>query len=366
MNRCNGVLVGVVILRMLAAEYANGQSGLSVYGHLTQAYAFTDGHQIFGIPKQGTTDYRNLALQFHYAISPKTAVVIQFSHKRLGLSPAMAFEDEVKLDWAFAKQELSAATSIKLGKVQLPLGIYNELRDVGTVLPFYRASFAVYREGGWTSETLDGVVVSSTINKNSPWNLDIQLFYGGWDSIEDYGVGTLARARNENGLGAQLWLNAPGDALRVGLQGFRYTMRGGFLPAGTKENLKSWMASFDANFSRFVTQAEYIDIEFRTGFSKSYYALMGYKITGNLSLYGQADFSTLRIDIKSPFFSIEAEREYLADYATGLKYAFSDNVVLKAETHWTKGFATEVNPPNFFFGQPEKTKYTIISLSASF
>lgn len=367
MMRQAGVTLYATLLSIAFAGFANAQSKLAVHGYLSQAYAVTDGYQLFGIPEDGTTDYRNLALQFLYAVDPKDAIVIQFSHKRLGLSAVMDLEDEVKLDWAFARHDLSQTTSIKFGKVQLPLGIYNELRDVGTLLPFYRASWSVYGEGSWTSETIDGIVFSSTINKNSPWNLDVDLFYGGWDTIESNNVDPMAIARNENGIGAQLWLNTGVDGLRIGLEGHRYTTSAGILrTAGKKDNSSSWIASLDATFEYAIVQAEYLSVQVPPSKFKAYYVHLGYKFSERFSAHVQGDFGKVNLNIQEQFFSLKLERELLDDYAVGVRYFFSNALALKAEMHWTEGYTIEDGPPDFFFGPPVKTKYAIISLSGSF
>ena len=65
------------------------------HGFLTQAYAtanFTDlgptpDEVILGIPEDGTSSYRFLAMQFRYEISDRDLVVIQLSSRALGDSP---------------------------------------------------------------------------------------------------------------------------------------------------------------------------------------------------------------------------------------------------------------------------------------
>ena len=122
-----------VLLTTLSA-----QSKLNIHGYLTQAYAISDGNKIFGISPHGSADYRNLALQFRYDANPSNTIVFQFSHERLGSTPIMLLKEDVELDWGFFEHRFRNAISIKVGKIQIPLGIYNEIRDVGVLLPFYR------------------------------------------------------------------------------------------------------------------------------------------------------------------------------------------------------------------------------------
>ncbi len=351
----------VTLSVVLFVGVANGDSNITIHGYLTQAYAFSDGNQILGIPKEGTTDYRNMALQFGYTFDQNGLIVIQFSHKRLGLSPAMAFEDDVKLDWAFVKYQLTEALSIKVGKVQIPFGIYNELRDVGTMLPFYRAPYGIYQEGSWTSETVDGLVLSGRFLPDNPWSFDVSLFYGGWDLIVTIEESpTLIRVKD--GAGACVWLNTPIDGLRLGLEGHREKLSG----VDDNTNQTSWTASLDGSFERFTTRAEYISKDFDAGFWRSYYAHLGYNISDKMSLNVQADISNLNLEVEGPFFTATADVEF-KNYGVGLNYAFRYNLVLKAEHHWTDGYNTEgEDSPNIFTDDPVKTEYSIISLSTSF
>ena len=126
----------------------------------------------------------------------------------------------IELDWAFYERRLADNTSIKVGRVQIPLGIFNEIRDVGTILPFYRPPFVMYREGTFTSETVDGVVLSHTFAAESDWSLDFDVYGGEWELVEtDFQVETAEPfiARAEDAWGVQLWLNTPLSGLRFGL-----------------------------------------------------------------------------------------------------------------------------------------------------
>jgi hypothetical protein len=159
MYKTIGTILVLFFFTIISASWADQASGesagsgilskLFVHGYLTQAYARTNEHQLIGINDEGTTDYRMAALQFRYAITTNDNFVIQFSHERIGDSPVMQFKNDVELDWVFYEHRFNDATSVKVGKVQIPMGIYNEIRDVGTILPFYRPIFSFYFEGAY-------------------------------------------------------------------------------------------------------------------------------------------------------------------------------------------------------------------------
>src|SRR5260370_14664662 len=136
-----------------------------------------------GLTPQGTADYRRAAIVARYSPTPQNAFVVQLGHRRLGDSPTMKFEDNLKVDMAFYEHRFGSGTSLRVGKSALPSGIFNEIRYVGTLLPFYRAPYSVYGEGTNTSETLNGVFVSHRLRAREPSELVTDLYPGGFDIL---------------------------------------------------------------------------------------------------------------------------------------------------------------------------------------
>src|SRR4029078_364973 len=83
-HKIGSIIFGLVIFWGSIAVAQDNDSSLSVHGFLTQAYASSNGNTLFGIPDDGTSDYRNAALQFRYKLTDHNSIVIQLSHERLG------------------------------------------------------------------------------------------------------------------------------------------------------------------------------------------------------------------------------------------------------------------------------------------
>lgn len=103
---------------------------ITIHGYLSQAYAISDGNHVVGIPEKGTTDYRTAALQMRVQISPKDIFAVQISHERIGKSRVQTVHDDLELDWMFYEHRFGNS-AVKVGRLPIPFGIYNELRDVG-------------------------------------------------------------------------------------------------------------------------------------------------------------------------------------------------------------------------------------------
>jgi len=373
------------VLFILLSGWIQGQSKLNIHGYLTQAYAVTDGNKIFGIPSCGTMDYRTLALQFRYDANPVNTMVIQFSHERIGTCPIMALKQDVEVDWAFFEHRFGDATSVKIGKIQIPLGIYNEIRDVGVLLPFYRLPYSPYGEGNYINETVNGLAFSHTLELLSDWELELNLYGGQWTWPEWYTffnpfsgslVTQAAEANIENGIGTQLWLNCPLEGLRFGLNGQRGHASGGILfqPDGWlgERDFNSLIFSVDATFHRFFVRSEYA----RCAFSGIDFAILlgylqtGFNITEHIALNLQyegahgANIPTTSVTAFSNWGT--RDRELNRDYSFGLNYNFNAENIVRFESHWNHGFLVENKAVSLSTGFPSYTRYIILSFSTCF
>ncbi len=388
---------------------ASGPTGplskLSVHGFLTQAWAdanFTDipvgalpdgstgplgqspdrFEESLGIPEDGTTNYRDLALQFRYDMTDEDIFVVQFSSRTLGESPLQESTAEVALDWAFYERRLSDNTSLKVGRVQIPFGIYNELRDVGTVLPFYRPSFVFYKEGAFTSETVDGLSLAHTFFAANEWNLEASVYAGEWDALILFG-GVSEVVRSKDAYGYQLWLNSPWDVrLGTGLVSFVQD-GGGFLePINGRRDI--FHLSLDATLGRFMLQAEYqedTNIQVFGGPGAvvaidvmEWYILAGFQASEKLRIFAQAETAFAREELVPLDITGTAGRKQREDSSIALNYSFNSSTVLKAEYHWTTTRSGN-RFPDFSTGafrlrqevyKADNGSYSIVALAVSF
>lgn len=366
------VLTALIVLSMgLGAVPAMAQdddtplSKLTIHGYLTQAFAISDGHQIFGITDDGTMEYRTAALQFRYSLTEDDAFVLQLSHEVLGESASNQFRNDVELDWVFYDRQLGDNSSIRVGRVPLPIGIYNEVKDVGTLLPFYRASPAIYGDGTWTSDTVDGLVFSHSFAGDSDWGLDFDTYFGNWNRIEDdTSVPTVAEADINNAFGIQLWLNTPVTGLRFGLGANRQKVENSiFFAPGFVDSQENVYLSLDADFERVTFRSEYMDNTYEGGFWKAWYTELLVRANEKLTLMANYDKGDIKFTV--PFFAI-FDDNWSEDYALGFSYAYRPDLVFKFEHHWRESYDVEEIAVDSFFGPQLEVDYAILSLSVSF
>jgi hypothetical protein len=334
----------------------------TIHGYLTQGWGQSSGVPFYGITGHPSTDFRYAALQARYRATPVDAFLVQLNHRRLGRSPITDFESDVNVNWAFYQRTLGDETSVRVGRVAIPRGIYNELRSVGVALPMYRPPVVFYDEGAYYSETIDGAVLTHTFAADAPWSVEAHAYGGGWRSLAYDAFGSeyeIARVRAENALGAQLWLHTPLDGVRVGLAAQRYDYD---WDAEEPYEVKEWHASLDATRERGFVRAEGqlqdygVDDKFYSG-----YVQLGARVRPRLLLV--AESQRAREEDVTYGVGLPTSFAWHRSDGVGAAYTFAPNFVLKAEHHWDRGVQVETptrptRPPSF--------RYALLSLSASF
>ncbi len=359
------LLVGLGAIPVESQEAEKPLSKLLIHGYLTQAYAISDGNQILGITDDGTTEYRTAALQFRYAITQKDKFFLQLSHEVLGASATNQFRDDVEMDWVYYQRLFGDKSSLRVGRVPLPIGIYNEIKDVGTILPFFRPSPGIYGDGTWTSDTVDGLVFSHKFSGTSDWSLEFDAYFGNWDRMEDdTSVPQVGLAEINNAFGVQLWLNTPVSGLRFGVGASRTTVKNSiYFPPGFEDDQSNLYLSIDASFDRVIFRSEYFDNQYTDGFWKAWYTELLFRVNEKLTLGANHEKGDLKFTV--PFFAV-FDDNWSEDFAMVMSYAYRLDLVLKLEHHWHEGYDIEAQPIDAFFGPQLEANFAILSLSVSF
>jgi hypothetical protein len=351
----------IVALRLGAnTAYAQDGGGLldrfAIHGYLTQAYGRSDRAPIYGLTKDGTWDYRVLALQLRYAATDDDHFVVQLRNRRVGTN--IVSDEGVVLEWAYYQHNFGVL-QVKVGRAPLPLGLYNEIRNVGTVIPFLRAPPILYIEG---SEAFDGVLVSNR-TRFGRWALESTAYGGGVRPRTQLVLPTgtfLFTSEVKNTYGGQLWLETPVQGLRVGASAFR----GEHFPLGPDtSDIKMFQGSVDGSFDRLLLRAEYQRLLIpRAGVAGVDLNNYSYYVQGSIKVIGPW---WIGAQIEQSHDNVGGDKYTFAnDRAAGLNYKFSPERILKLEGHTMKGYNFDQFNPRPL--PPGRAHYGLISLSVSF
>lgn len=380
----------VSALSLLPAAWAGAQDAgdtgasrfadrFSFNGFLSQAYGITDGNQILGIGEEGTASYHNLALQLRYQVADDHRFVLQLNHDKLGDSPVQELQDDVELDWLFYEYRSPGGFYLKAGRAPIPLGIYNEYRDVGTLLPFYSPPISIYFEDQFSNEHVDGLIVGHRFTLGPRWALSLDVYGGKWSLFES-SSGFVAEAHADNALGAQLWLETPIEGLRFGVGANRYDVSGGLIRVDEKDRWETAIFSIDGDFERFLLRAELyrreVPVAFANGLSvaelksDAYYVQAGYRFSPNWAVYVQVERGDVSFAL--PFVG-ELSDDFWKDIGLSLSYQTVTNIgerpmnlVFKAEIHDNEGYLIENENLSLFVNEAAETTYGLLSVAVAF
>jgi hypothetical protein len=345
---------------LLASGIAHAQSvpgwlsKVSMHGYVSQAYAVSEDHPIFGIPTDGTTDYRDLALQFRYDQDRKNAFVVQFRHERFGeRSP----DDDVQLDWAFYQRNFSDRLSLKAGRIPLPLGIFNEAAGAATTSPFFRPPHEFY-DRHYTSKTVEGVLTSASLGRAGGWSFDIDAYLGRWklDQWEHR-----ERADAKSAWGGQVWANTPWPGVRIGGGAYRCEVD----PTDDYRVNYDYFAlhgSVDADLDRWRLATEVFTGNLGDyGRYRTWYGQVGFDVTPRISVHARGTVARVQAWINGH----DVRARVSDDLGLAVNYAIHPSLLFKVEGHTNEGLLREDVPRNLY-AEPSKTRYWIASVVASF
>lgn len=341
-------------------------SKLKFFGYLNAAYGETDGHDYRGATNDGTFDFRTAALQVRFTPTANSEIVVQLANESVGESPTNELRDDLELDWLFYRHRFSNGTQVRIGRVPLPIGIYNEIKDVGVALPFYRPSDNFYGEGTWTSDSVDGLVITHNMELASDWSFQLDLYYGDWERIETDGNSLrFATADIQDAIGLFAWISPPSSGLRLGFGYNRFKTSGGvFLAPGVFDDEDTSYFSLDGNFEPWSLRFEASRRNFTGGYWQPYYLEVGVQVRSRVKINALYDVGELYYEI--PFFATFDDKiEKL--WGLSVNYEIRPGWVAKIEHRWTETYGQiEDRPISIFFDEPVDVKLLIVSMAVSF
>ncbi|MDX1251894.1 MAG: hypothetical protein IDH49_06530 [Gammaproteobacteria bacterium] len=93
---------------------------ISIYGYGHQAYLRTSENAYLEADKKGDWGYGVLALVIAATLDDKTKVWMHLHNTA----------EKTRMDWAYVDRQVSAGLSLRAGQIKMPVGLYNEIRDI--------------------------------------------------------------------------------------------------------------------------------------------------------------------------------------------------------------------------------------------
>lgn len=117
------ILAGLSLISGFA--YAGDGEKVDIHGFISQGYLKTDHNNYMAETEDGSFQFNELGLNFGTDLTDKLRLGLQFFARDLGTDG----NDELVLDWAFADYRWRDWLGFRVGRIKIPFGYYNAIRD---------------------------------------------------------------------------------------------------------------------------------------------------------------------------------------------------------------------------------------------
>ena len=362
-------LVSVCAASLSAQEIADR---ITWHASLNAGYGRSSDLPTLGVPVKGTSDYRIFTLQTRHKLNDKDEFVGQLLNRRFGASPLAGAINDVTAQWAYWNHRFDAGDAtgnLKVGRTPLPRGLLNEVRYIGSVLPFFRPSMEAYSDA---FDALDGATVSLR-KPLGKFALEGHGFFGGsdWRSVVSTATGQDVRIqRMENYYGSQLYLDVPFANIRLGAHAARMEVR----TSTSRGMMTNTFLSAQSQFSRFTLRAEQSNLN---GFSPArdnhhkYFQGIA-QVTDRLQLAGEHTISRSRLFVTTP--GVRSVLPSVTSTGGAAILQLVPGTLLKFEHHWRAGYVFDANVSTIrsqsaagvVLAPERSTRYCLVSLATAF
>jgi hypothetical protein len=346
-----------------AVDLADGK--LSIHGDGQWAYRRTAGDNGY---LEGTPEGNYDTAMFDLVLTARPSEDLVIS-AQLGFEP-----DDTGAEWVFAEWRFSEALRLKVGKIQQPIGNFNELRFAGTTRAFFDLPESLYGPGNILAHAVLGVAVTGQAALAGGWTVAWDAYAGALRlaELETYsglvdptGAPVVADEQQvRDVLGARLSVTTPGD-LTLRLSGY-----GGQAKAESTstKGFYAYGASLQYRDDRLWLSAEgFGSIEVDSETTWSGYAMAGWFLTEQLQAAVRVEVARTRL----PGLGARSPLQRHADWALGLNWWFTPGMVVKASFQDVTGnrfaFPEEASDLELVSDPPsERTQLVVLGAQFSF
>lgn len=276
--------LGIMVVGFPLAVGAMELGKVDIHGYLSQGFLKSSDNVYLADTENGSFEFTEIGTNFSTQIG-KLRIGTQLLSRDLGDTG----NNEVMLDWAVGDYRVNDGFGFRAGKIKMPLGFYNQERDVDMLRVSILLPASVYDEGSRElNSTYQGGGFYGFLQSNAVGELDYEAFLGttsvSTDSVymknNEYGLVAILRAMlpdivlndfkvtMEYTAGGVVRWNTPLEGLRLGgTYAFREIHVGAdlysqFFPAGQAEYRMSgdsdlWVVSLEYIWEDLVLAAEY-------------------------------------------------------------------------------------------------------------
>ncbi len=367
--RLSGLLCALAGANFLHAAVSIGNSNVQIGGFFSQGYLKSSKNNFPFEAKDGTWDFREMAVNVSTTFGSHLRVGAQGFAQRLGNYG----NDKVVLDWAVADYNFRPEIGVRAGRIKYPKGLYGEALDVDAIRPFIFLPSSLYNPVLRDfSSSFDGAMVYGTLSTAKAGSVDYKIFYGDIAMNTEQGVadffndtgyfaGGVRSLEVDHIKGAALDWSTPVQGLKLHLSYSQLSDakgRGPFapmpvLPLLIGVTIDYTTVGLEYTYNDWTFAAEWQDQsgdslvqaipavnnadDYR---SKNYYVSVARRLGEKWELGAYFSKSKNKDTDGAP-----DPANHLDDLAVSVRYNVNENVILKAEFHTIDGRYNVFNTP---------------------
>ncbi len=155
---------------------------VDIHGYLSQGFLVSSRNNYLADTTKGTFQFNELGINFSTDLTDKLRLGIQLAARDLGDSG----NDKIRIDWAYADYRWQDWLGLRIGKIKLPLGLYNKTRDIDMLRTFILLPQGIYNEAYRdTSIAMKGMSCYGEITLKSIGDFSYQVLFGTMDIAKD-------------------------------------------------------------------------------------------------------------------------------------------------------------------------------------
>lgn len=378
------ILAGSVLTSTFC--FAHEPAGVDIHGFVSQGFIWSDEYNyLTNDSKDGSFQYNEVGINFGKDLTDQLRVGIQLFSRDLG----DAANNKITIDWAYGDYRLKDWLGFRAGRIKLPIGFYNETRDVdllrtSIVLP--QSNYPdLLRD---TIIAVNGASLYGNIDMVAAGSIDYQFIAGQADIDNESGFEKYFEAKfpiltlNDDPdaaiscVGSLRW-NTPVEGLAIGISGMQSDVDYSVSLFGTNATLETVntviVYSAEYTWNDLVLSSEYltykIESNMGTGWSETtsegYYFSAAYRFTDLFSIGAYYSiYHPNKDDRDGDTFAVKHDA-WEKDLALTFRFDINEYIIFKLEGHLVDGTA-RVNATDNPVRTEDEFAYGVAKVTVSF
>lgn len=316
-------------------------SGVEIHGFMSQSYiGNTKYNYLTHNSQEGSFNYNEFGINFGKELTEKLRLGLQLYTRNIG-EP----DNKIDIDWAYGDYRVKDWFGLRAGRIKLPLGLYNETRDIdmlrtNAIMP--QSIYPDYLRD--TTIAANGAGVYGNVPMASMGSLDYQVITGIID-IDESVLGVVLDSEVAY-VGSLKW-NTPLDGLLFGISALKsgYGYDSGAIHVDVAAEFVT--LSTEYTWNDLLVAAEYQQVKSEVqalgtkskNTSEGYYVSASYRFTELFTLGTHYSiYYPKKNDKNGNNYAFTADA-WEKDLALSLRFDINDYCVFKIEGHHVDGTA---------------------------